>query len=202
MDASNSPTRLGVAEPGRRPTRPLPGRSVPKPRRAPAAARPMPQRSEHYDHLTLPALRAYRDALQGEEDNVSYWRRILQARLDVVRAGRVGGGTAALGPERLRPVLTDARVGAGRSALVRVLPVDDIPPLPRLGELWERSVDTADVEGLQKLEQDLAEAEEQLSAYRAALHRRLADATAELIARYRAEPVLSLCALPRERRGA
>ncbi len=199
---SNAPTRLGVAEPGRRPTRPLPGRSLPKQRRTPAAARPAPQRNEDYDHLSLPALRAYRDALQAEEDNVSYWRRILQARLDVVRAGRAGGGTAALGPERLRPVLSDARVGAGRSALVRVLPVDDIPPLPRLGELWERSVDSADVEGVQRLEQDLAAAEEQLSAYRTALHRRLSDATAELIARYRAEPGLCLGALPRERRGA
>ena len=34
------------------------------------------------------------------------------------------------------------------------------------------------------------------SAYRRSLHERLDDATSELIARYREEPALSLCALP------
>ena len=43
---------------------------------------------------------------------------------------------------------------------------------------------------------DLAHAELQLSAYRAALHRKLAAATQELIARYREDPSLALTALP------
>ena len=42
----------------------------------------------------------------------------------------------------------------------------------------------------------LAAAEAELSAYRRSLHERLDDATSELIARYREEPALSLCALP------
>ena len=42
----------------------------------------------------------------------------------------------------------------------------------------------------------LAAAEAELSAYRRALHERLDDATSELIARYREEPALALCALP------
>lgn len=193
MDALHSPTTLASAEPRRRSPRPAAA-----PRRA-AAARPVPQVREEYAHLSLTELRSYRDALQAEEGNVSYWRRIVQARLDVVRAGRAGGGTAALGPERLRPVLADERVSAGRTALVRVVPVDDIPPLPRLGELWERAVAPSDAEGLQALERDLDEAEEQLSAYRTALHERLAGATQELIARYRAEPVLCLAVLPQRR---
>ena len=36
----------------------------------------------------------------------------------------------------------------------------------------------------------------QLSAYRTALHKRLAGATGELIARYREQPTLCLTALP------
>jgi hypothetical protein len=50
--------------------------------------------------------------------------------------------------------------------------------------------------------QRLAVAERQLSEYRQALHRRIGDATSELIARYREEPNLCLTALPlrRERR--
>lgn len=166
-------------------TRPV-TRSAAKP-----AARPVPVRSDAYTHLTVEALREYRRALQAEEGNVSYWRRILQARLDVLRAGG-----QPLNSERLRPLLTDARVGAGRTALAEVLPVDDVPPLPSLAELWERRVGAHDPDGQAAFDRDLSVAEEQLSAYRAALHRRLGEATGELIARYREDPTLCLTALP------
>ena len=46
------------------------------------------------------------------------------------------------------------------------------------------------------LEDDLRAAEVELSAYRTALHRRIGDATNELIARYREQPGLCLSALP------
>src|SRR3954451_12371189 len=106
-----------------------------------AAPRPEPKRTEQHAHLTLAGLRDYRTALTAEEANVSYWRRIIQARLDVVRAG------SDLVSENLKPVLTDARVTAGRRALVEVLLAQhaaDIPPLPDLASLWERQVDPAD----------------------------------------------------------
>ena len=166
--------------------------AVPAPRKG--AARPAPARNPDYAHLTIEALREYRGALAAEEGKVSYWRRILQARLDVVQAG---SAERALDQETLRPVLTTERVGAGRRALVDVLPVvDDIPPLPSLAELWDRRIAADDVEGRLELEHDLREAEGQLSAYRRALHRRIADATGELIARYREQPTLCLTALP------
>ena len=184
------------------PTAPVALRDRPSPRtgggRTRPGPRPVPVMRTEYAHLDLDALRAYRAALQAEEGNVSYWRRIIQARLDVVREGRTAGGTAALSAEHLRPVLDSARVGAGRRALVEVLPVDDIPPLPDLAELWERRVADSDPDGLQALEEDLAPAEGELSRYRTALHGRLADATGELIARYRAQPGLCLTALPLE----
>jgi hypothetical protein len=156
-----------------------------------------PTRSDDYAHLSLEALRDYRRALADEEGKVSYWRRILQARLDVVQAG----GRGRLDQEHLRPVLTSARVGAGRQALVAVLPVDDIPPLPSLAELWDRTVESGDAEGQAGLEHDLREAERSLSDYRTALHGRIADATAELIARYREQPSLCLSALPTQPRS-
>ena len=156
------------------------------------AARPAPTRNADYAHLSIDALREYRRALTAEEGKVSYWRRILQARLDVVQAG----SGRALDQEHLRPVLTSERVGAGRQALVEVLPVDDIPPLPSLAELWDRRVDAGDVEEQARLEQDLRLAEAQLSAYRNALHRRIGEATGELIARYREQPTLCLSVLP------
>lgn len=166
-----------------------------RPARVKAAPRPVPVPDADYAHLSLDELRTYRTALQSEEAKVSYWRRIIQARLDVVRAGSTtSAGT--LDAAHLAPVLTDRRVTAGRTALCEVLPVDDIPPLPSLGELWERQVDESDAAAMAAFEQSLVEAETQLSTYRSALHGKLADATGQLIARYRDQPDLALSALP------
>jgi hypothetical protein len=62
--------------------------------------------------------------------------------------------------------------------------------------LWERDVRPGDDKHNERLAHDLDTAERQLSAYRAALHGRIAAATAELIARYRDQPDLCLVALP------
>ena len=155
------------------------------------AARPEPVRLPEFAHLSLEALRTYRAALNHEESRVSYWRRIVQARLDVVRAGEDGSGL-----NHLRDVLVQAQTGSGRTALVDIVPIDDVPPLPDLAELWDRIPVEGDVAGNSALEADLADAEERLSAYRAALHRRLAGATQELVARYKDDPTLALLALP------
>jgi hypothetical protein len=177
MDLQSTPLAVG----GRAPLAPAPRKQN---------ARPVPERTEEHAHLSLEALRGYRKRLADEESRVSYWRRILQARLDVVRSG------ADADSDTLRPVLTDQRVGAGRQALVEIMPVDDIPPLPDLAGLWDRIVDVDDTAALAALEQDLADAERQLSEYRSVLHRRIGAATSELIARYRDEPTLCLSALP------
>lgn len=155
--------------------------------------RQTPERSPEFAHLTLDGLRTYRLALTKEEGRVSYWRRIIQARLDLVLAAETGTtGTA----ERLRDVFADGRVDTGRRALMTVIAVDDIPPLPDLAELWSREpMPGADAHNA-TLADDLSRAEVQLSAYRTAVHKRLAAATGELIARYREEPTLCLSALP------
>ncbi len=154
------------------------------------APRPAAERSPEHEHLTLDDLRDYRKALTAEESNVSYWRRIIQARLDLVRSGTDAAS------HNLRPVLTDERVGAGRQALVEIVPFDDVPPLPDLAGLWDRQVDLLDTAAVAALGDDLESAERQLSEYRSALHTKLGAATSELIARYRDEPTLCLTALP------
>lgn len=155
---------------------------------------PLPERSDAFATLTLGGLRRYRKALSEEESRVSYWRRILQARLDTVRASSDRSHTAAM--DNLRPVLTNGRSGTGRTALIEVLPIEDIPPLPNLEELWDRHPRADDPDYNADLIEQLAEAEAQLSAYRTALHKRIQDATNELIARYREDPALCLSALP------
>jgi len=159
------------------------------------ASRVAPERNPDFAHLSLAELRDYRRTLTAEEDQVSYWRRIIQARLDVLRAGTLG----AVDGRHLRPVLSDARVANNRTALVTVVPADDIPPLPNLAELWERRVAEGDQVGAVELDHDLAAAERRLSEYRQALHRRIGDATGELIARYREQPDLCLTVLPLRR---
>lgn len=156
--------------------------------------RTAPQRSPHFGHLTLEALRQYRGALREEEGRVSYWRRIVQARLDTVRSADAVGNV-----DYLRPMLAESRVSRGRIALIEVVPVGDIPPLLNLQQLWDRTADPVDDAARAALVDDLAQAETQLSAYRTALHRRLASATDELIARYRDDPALCLSVLPLQR---
>ena len=155
-------------------------------RRAP---KPAAQRAPELAHLSLAALRAYRQELTEEENRVSYWRRILQARLDLL------GVTPDVNMlARLREVLTDAGTANRRSALLAVLPADDVPPLPDLSPLWQAPA--GDDAGSSLLREQLVEAEQQLSAFRLTLHQRLDQATGDLIARYAEEPSRCLSALP------
>jgi hypothetical protein len=155
--------------------------------------------------LTLPGLRSYRQTLIAEENRASYWRRLVQARLDLTRTALRGGRAPRLSD--LPRVLVDQPAASRRSALLSILPADDIPPLPDLADLWRRDLTAAGVAEWAVAEQSLAAAERELSAYRAALHARIGAATGELVRRYRDDPMQCLCALPqppgeRRRRGA
>lgn len=161
-------------------------------RKAARAATPPPERDSTYDGLSLADLRAARTELGNEETRVSYWRRIIQARLDVVRSNVPDSERVA----DLTRVLTDARSAHQRLAYIDVQPVDDIPPLPDLAEIWSRQVDRADARALARLDRDLNAAEQELSSFRRELHRRIDLVTNELIARYREQPLLALQILP------
>jgi hypothetical protein len=157
-----------------------------------------PERSDDFAHLSLDGLRQYRTTVSSEESRVSYWRRIIQARLDLVRATDTGTSASV---EDLREMFTESRVTGARTSLLTIVPDDGLPPLPDLGDLWARQPVAGDHDFNAGLIRDLIKAESQLSAYRAALHRRLASATGELIARYREHPDLCLTALPSQSSG-
>lgn len=140
------------------------------------------------DTLDLPRLRAYRTRLREEEDRVSYWRRVVHARIDVLEVGRdVSGG---LGLDQLERALGETGSGVRREALLRVRAFDPLPELPVLAQMWHLDTD------LSTTLARLGEASEQLSAYRTALHRRIDAATEALVERYRREPTLALAVLP------
>jgi hypothetical protein len=163
------------------------------PNRPTADRKTPPERDPQFAHLNLGGLREYRSTLTHEESRVSYWRRIIQARLDIVRNAREGAATTV---DDLRSVFAERAPSTRRTALLSVMPIDDMPPLPDLANLWSREPDPHDPTRTAELVEELADAEQQLSAYRAALHRQLAAATTELIARYREQPDLCLSALP------
>ena len=175
-------------------------RTVPtQPFRRRGGSRPAPVRSPAYAHLSLEQLRELRARLADEQEKVSYWRRMLQARIDDVLSGASPAGD---GGQRLATVLAPERLAAGRTALLRLLPGSGLPPLPGLAQLWDRRVDPADAQATTALALQLQVAQDALFTYRGALHERSAGATAELVARYREQPSLCLSALPLPRTAA
>jgi Arc/MetJ family transcription regulator len=163
--------------------------------RTSASARPVPECRPEFAHLSLDELRAYRHDLTIEEGRTSYWRRLIQARLDVVRSASVSPDPMA--HERLRGLLAQSR-GGQRQALVELVGPEPAPPLPDLEELWTMELRPDDPVHTDALLVALGHAELQLSTYRATVHDKLSAATTELIARYRQEPALALTALPLE----
>lgn len=155
------------------------------------------QRVPELAGLDLPQLRAYRRELGDEETRVSYWRRLVQARLDVLTALPPAARPAPAAP-RLRQTLAEQTRAPRRQVMLSVHHADDAPPLPDLEVLWW-SLDDGDEAVRTEVVARLTDAEAQLSAYRAALHRRLDRATGELIARYQRDPASCLSALPLQR---
>lgn len=160
------------------------------------ASRAMEPESADIGALALPALREYRHRLEAEEDRVSYWRRLVHARLDLLAAEAASDHT--LGLSDLVRVLGDTGSGATRQALVSVRAAEPLPELPELAEMWATDVDPRDADEVADAVARLNRAEQQLTAYRRALHQRIDEATAELIARYRENPTAALAVIPEE----
>jgi hypothetical protein len=161
---------------------------------APRASWSKPQRSPELAHMSLDRLRAYRRTLLQEELRTSYWRRLLQGRRDLLRADSRPGDLAGV-----NRVLADEGAGSGRQAIMMLHPEGGMPILPRLPELWASGLADDSDEARAQLFAGLANAENVLSSYREALHRRLDRATADLVARYAEDPTLCFVALPSPR---
>jgi hypothetical protein len=159
-------------------------------------AKPAPAREPRYVDVELSDLRRMRAALAEEEMRVSYWRRIFQARLDVLHSEH----PVTADVSDLSRVLADAPTAHRRLANISLALFDDVAPLPDLAELWARQIDRTNPVATKALEAELAGAEHRLSEHRRQLHIAIDAVTCELIARYREDPMLALGALPPERR--
>jgi hypothetical protein len=150
--------------------------------------------SPHLAGLSLAELRAYRKQLSAEEDKVSYWRRLVHARFDVLEAEVRNSGTLSI--SQLVRVLGDTGAGRTRTALVAIRPAEPLPDLPVLAEMWITEIDPQDAAAIAEAMDRLRVAEAQLSDYRRALHQRIDEATGDLINRYREDPTQALSAMP------
>jgi hypothetical protein len=156
-------------------------------RRLARASAPAPQRVPRFEHLSLPDVRELRRVIADEEERAAYWRRVIQARLAIVRDRRPDTTPVA----DLRGVLTEARGSPARTAALGWA-TDKLVVLPDLAEVWSRPVDYADAAATAVLESELGAAEGLLTAYRLQLHGRIDALTSEVIVRYREAPNLAL----------
>lgn len=152
--------------------------------------------SPHLSGLDLNSLRSYRHTLTAEEDKVSYWRRLVHARIDLLKAG--ASSEDALSFDDLVRVLGDAGTGRSWGALIDIRPSDPLPELPVLADLWASEVDPHDPQSVADALGRLRAVERKLATYRHALHERINEASAELIVRYRRDPASALAVLPRD----
>ena len=151
-----------------------------------------PELDPAYATLSLDDLRDLRRELGEEESRVSYWRRIIQARIDLLTRGATDGDLV----ERLTSVLAQSGGVHRRLANLSVRPATGIEALPDLHQLWTRVVDPSDDVAVERFVTELRAAETKLSGMRHEIHQRLDEATSQLIARYRHDPSLALTALP------
>ncbi len=143
--------------------------------------------------LALDDLRRLRHRLTDEEGRVSYWRRLFQARLDMLKDAEEVDTTD------VRRVLQDASSAPRRWQALGLHPADIDTSMPEARDLWSRVVDLNDEQQRAAYVELLQHMESSLSRNRHALHQQIDSVTKELIARYRANPALALTALPARR---
>ncbi len=146
--------------------------------------------SPHLADLSLGELRRYRAGLRAEEDRISYWRRLVHARLDSLEAGSPSDGSLTV--EQLARVLGNTGSGRARAALMTVRCEEPLPDLPVLFTTWVKEVDPHDKVEAAMAARLLRETETTLTDYRRVLHVRSEEAIGELIVRYHADPSSAL----------
>jgi hypothetical protein len=140
----------------------------------------------------LAGLRALRKELREEEQQVSYWRRLVQGRLDLAQAALAGDQPSV---EKLTTIASGHRPHPRRNGAPRRSPcfaefVSGIQDrrLVSLAAAWDTQIPWDDRERLRNVEATLEEIERELSERRRVLHERIDACTAELVDRYRRDP--------------
>ncbi|WP_405645602.1 aerial mycelium formation protein [Streptomyces sp. NBC_00019] len=149
--------------------------------------------SEHdLTPLSLPELRTLRRDAQRDEADLSYVRRLLQGRIDILRAELARRSPAGQGSvvERLSEILADAPARQRSSARHVTLGTPHSEEYRRLAAEMLAEVELSDLRARTDLELNAAMArlvryEQQVSRRRQRLQRTADDCSAEIARRYR-----------------
>ena len=141
--------------------------------------------------MDLRELRRHRGRLAAEDDRISYWRSLTSARIAALESE--SRSTNDLSLDQLVRVLGDTATGHTRRAIQLAVAGHLLPELPTLSVAWTTGIETSARTRAMKF---LGVADRSLSAYEAALHDLMHDATRELMLRYREDPTAALDALP------
>ena len=142
--------------------------------------------------MPLPELRAMRAGLQHEDDAVSYVRRLVQARLDLVRAemGRRSAGEDARNISGELPAILGAHLTGGAPRPPR--PADDFSDHPLALQLETLCDESGSTDLTSMTDDELADYAAKLHAFEQArsherkeLFARIDALSAELVRRYR-----------------
>jgi hypothetical protein len=141
----------------------------------------------------LGELRARRKALREEERLVSYWRRLVQGRLDLARAALAGDEPsverlAAAAERRAQPGRNGTGSAARSPSFARFVDGIQDRELAGLAATWDVPIPWDDHERLREVERTLVVVESELSRHGRKLHQRIDACTAELVERYRSDP--------------
>jgi hypothetical protein len=148
------------------------------------------------DGLSMSELRQRRQACQEVETGLSFYRRLIQGRLDIIHdelSRREGGGEAGLGDliERLPSILADASAGApARGPLPEVIAPSDVVALSRQldGVVDAQQLATLSSQPLDEvraLADRLTGLERTVSQQRRGLHERIDALQDEIVRRYK-----------------
>ncbi|EGX59440.1 AmfC protein [Streptomyces zinciresistens K42] len=172
--------------------RPPTQRTAEDPGPGPHAPLPAEPSARDLTALSLPELRALRRDAQSDEADLSYVRRLLQGRIDILRAesARRSPIGAASVVERLGEILTDAPARHRSSARHVTLGTPQSEEYRRLAAEMLAEVELSDLQARTDAELDAAMArlvgyERQVSRRRQKLQRTADDCSAEITRRYR-----------------
>lgn len=156
------------------------------------AAVPTASPAQDLSGMPLAELRRYREVLRGEEGTVSYWRRVLFGRIDLLRKVSARGTGEhqgwPVGADELASALQDTATGHSHHALMRIGLATDLPEVPGLDELWAQDADPTNPVEVAEALTALDDAAGRVTEYRGQILRRIDEATSELVARYRDDP--------------
>ncbi len=154
-------------------------------------------RNPPLSEVSLEDLRRLRRRLQQTEERLSYWRRLVHARIDLLDAG---GSTDPSSSDSVMRILARGIDSTERTFLASISADYGRPP-SIMEAAWNNTRNASGAQA-EEVRAGLEAAEQELSALRSRVIHEVDAASAELVRRYRGDLRLATSALPPSEPGA